>query len=190
MNELDRIEAQMVSKLEVPIGKPAVLEMADLCIEDVLTLKTFFNLMFHSNPSVCFRASWVLETVSIQQLDRIEPIMADMMIHFSRLKIPSCQRHISRIIILLNKKTSKSSVKQAYLKLDLEPVVETLFSWLVNESTPVAVKANCMEALVGFIPKHVWIKDELLETTEYLSSRESVAFYGRLKKVRQMLKKV
>lgn len=183
------LESRIASKLEIPIGKSSVIEFSENCLQDPATLSVFFNLMTHANPSIGFRASWVLETVSLKNLNALLPILKDLLVLFPNLKIPACQRHLSRILILLNKKGTASPIKQLYLEQDLQPIVETLFSWLVEPTTPVAVKANCMEALTGFIPDFPWIKEELLETIDYLSSRETVAFFGRLKKVRPQLKR-
>lgn len=187
MNESIGIEEEMVSKLEQPIGKQKVLEMAAICVDDENVLKVFFKLMFHTDPLICFRAAWVLETTAILNEAAIQVILPEFIDKFPSITNLSCKRHITRIIIVLNKQSVDAPVYKNYRNFNLDKVVDALFLWLVDENTPVAVKANCMEALTGFINTHTWVKDELIATVDYLSCRESVAFYGRLKKIRRYL---
>lgn len=183
-------EEALIAELSQPTNKQAINRLAKLCVYDVSFLNRLFALSFHSNASISFRATWVLETTALSKLISLEPILNKFLERFPEYKGTSCQRHVSRIIILLNKEKVESILKDTYLKADLQVIVDTLFSWLLEPKGPVAVKANCMEALAGMVPIFPWIKEELLDTIDYLRDRESVAFFGRAKRVLPKLKKL
>ena len=71
---------------------------------------------------------------------------------------------------------------------DTDLLVETVFSWIIDEQVPVAVKSQCLSVLGNLHQKHPWIKEELLQTMDFLIDKESIAFYAKVKQIRKQLK--
>lgn len=71
---------------------------------------------------------------------------------------------------------------------DTENLVEATFQWLIDEQVPVAIKSHCLNILANFTTIHPWIKEELLQTMDYLVDKESIAFFAKVKQIRKQLK--
>ena len=73
---------------------------------------------------------------------------------------------------------------------DTNGFVEAVFAWLIDENIPVAVKSHCLNILANLISKHQWIKEELIDTMEFLVDKESIAFFAKVKQIRKQLKSI
>lgn len=178
----------ILETLSKPMGKNEAVKLSLFCVSNETALRYLYKCCFHPDATVCFRATWAIETTALRNLSVFEPILDEFVGNFKAFKHVSCLRHVSRVIILLNKEKANAPIKDTYLKLDLQEVSYILFEWLVEPDIPVAVKANCMEALAGLAFRFPEIKDELLETIEYLRDRESIAFFARAKRILPLLK--
>ncbi len=101
----------------------------------------------------------------------------------------SCQRHFTKI--MANVTATKNKVSYSLIvKTDaFEHVVETTFAWLIDEKTPVAVQANCLDILYNLSEQYGWIKDELASQTEFLLRNGSAAMQSRGKRILRKLNK-
>lgn len=99
----------------------------------------------------------------------------------------SVMRHYSKMIALLTGKNVNPIYLTALTKVNFEPVIETLFMWLVAERTLVASKVHCMQALANLSKRFNWITEELMQTIIHLESKESIAFFARAKVVKKTL---
>ncbi|RZL13754.1 MAG: hypothetical protein EOO89_17025 [Pedobacter sp.] len=147
------------------------------------------DITFHKKDKIAFRAAWILEYICIEQPHKCAEALPYFTERFSEQNNLSAMRHYTKIMCHITAPRSPQIVKHVLNDLDTTTVVETMFTWLIDPATPVAVKANCMEALANLIPGHPWIKETLSESIEHLVDKESVAFFGRAKKVRQRLKR-
>jgi len=43
--------------------------------------------------------------------------------------------------------------------------------------------------LANLTTKHAWVKNELIETMEFLIDQESIAFFAKVKQIRKQLEK-
>ncbi|MNR33110.1 hypothetical protein D3C85_1507530 [compost metagenome] len=89
---------------------------------------------------------------------------------------------------LLSKKNAPQEIKKILQEYSTEELVETTFAWLIDENVPVAIKSHCLNILANFSVKHPWIKEELLQTMDYLVDKESIAFFAKVKQIRKQLK--
>ncbi|MES2418679.1 MAG: hypothetical protein V4541_10870 [Bacteroidota bacterium] len=101
----------------------------------------------------------------------------------------SCRRHYSKILALITARKAPFAVKELINLYETDELVETTFNWLVDDQVPVAIKSHCLNILANLIPKHPWIKEELIQTMDFLIDIESIAFYAKVKQVRKQLKK-
>ena len=98
-------------------------------------------------------------------------------------------RHYTKIIALLTSKKADPVYKELAKAIDFEPVIEVLFTWLIDTEMLVATKVHCMQALANLVPRYDWIKDDLVQTIDYLTDKESIAFFARAKMVKKQLMK-
>ncbi|ETZ20704.1 hypothetical protein [Pedobacter sp. V48] len=172
------MEFQMVSNLT------GIIESNDLKIADLL------DISFHKKKEVAFRAAWMLEYLMTHKPDLFVGYMPELISLLAKQKNPSAMRHYAKIIALLTDRKAHNVYKDKAATTDFEPVIDILFTWLVDTEVLVATKVHCMQTLANLSPRYDWIKDELLETIDYLVDIESVAFFGRAKQIRRQLKKI
>lgn len=77
------------------------------------------------------------------------------------VKHPSCQRHYVKIITHLTNPRTNAAIKHKLASLNMEPVVEQCFDWMINPKVKIAVKAFAAEALFNLSFRYPWIKEEL-----------------------------
>lgn len=157
----------------------SIMEGNDLKVTDLL------DVSFHQKKEIAFRAAWMLEYVVTYRPLQFYPHVERFLSLLPEQKNLSAMRHYAKIIVLITERKSSLSYKEALTRVDLEPVIEVLFTWLVDPETPVAVKVHCMQGLANLTADYQWIKDDLLETIEYLVDIESIAFFARARMVKK-----
>ncbi|SIT73739.1 hypothetical protein [Pontibacter indicus] len=178
-------EEELLQKLSQPLGKLQIQELAAKTNSGKLSVQQL--LVFSSSPkdrSVAFRAAWVLEYVAYTFPKQFLPYLPAFVDKLPAQHNQSCQRHYSKILMCCANPDANPLYKAAWRALpDREPVVETMFEWLINPRTPVAVKVNCLDVLVYLQPEFPWVKDELLAQTEFLMKDGSPAMLSRGKRI-------
>jgi hypothetical protein len=132
---------------------------------------------------LAFHAAWVLEHVFLAGTSP-EQDWQYFFEHYGEQKNRSCQRHFTKIAIyFFNRVPTVAGV-------DLEGVIERTIEWLADPSTPVAVKANCIDILFALRGKEVWLTEELTFQLEFiLQYGTSAALQSRTKKFLAKLRK-
>ncbi|WP_316794057.1 hypothetical protein [Pedobacter frigoris] len=178
---------ELIARLDTPMkfqmvaNSMAIIENNDLDIRDLL------EISFHKKKEIAFRAAWMLEYMMSNKPASFLPYIADLLKLLPEQKNPSAMRHYVKIIALLTAKNAISEYRDAIKQIDFESVIEVLFTWLVEPEMLVATKVHCMQSLANLSPRYDWIKEELLETIDYLIDIESVAFFARAKMVKKQL---
>ncbi len=149
-------------------------------------VKEVIDAAFHEKHEIAFHSAWILERIYLQKIDEFLPQATYFLDRFSEQIDPSAQRHFAKLLSLMTDKKASIEIKIIVYNYDFEKLVETLFSWLIGK-VAVAVKVYCVSALANLSAKHTWVKEELLQTIDYLTDKESIAFYARAKKVRKQL---
>lgn len=166
--------------------------VADLIKSQTFSAEELLDYTFHPEHTISFRSAWLLEFMANTSPTTFVSIF-DAFIHsFPKQKNLSAQRHFSRIMILIQEEKAPLLYKEQIAKLEIdqkETLVSTLFDWLIRSDTPVAVKANCMEALVYFCYDFDWIAEEMNHQLDLLMDLGSPALTGRGKIVRKKLAK-
>jgi len=99
----------------------------------------------------------------------------------------SALRHYVKVLAFMTKKNASAEMKEVINNYNTNALIEMVFSWLIDEKIPVAVKSHCLNILANLNVKHSWIKDELFETMDFLIDKESIAFFAKVKQVRKQL---
>lgn len=176
-----RIDAPV--KFQMVANSTALIENNDLKIDDL------FDISFHKKKEIAFRAAWMLEYIMTHRPVQFSSHVERLFDLLPGQKNPSAMRHYAKMVVLLTDRKADPIYKEMVANLNFEPVIEVLFTWLVDPEMLVASKVHCMQALANLTIKYDWIKEDLLETVDYLMGIESIAFFARAKMVKKQLKR-
>ena len=177
-----RLDAPM--KFQMVANSTAILESHDLDINDLL------EISFHKKKEIAFRAAWMLEYLMTHKPAYFSPFVPRLLELLPEQKNHSAMRHYTKIVALLTDKKADPVYQDLAAHLNFEPVIEVLFSWLIDTEMLVATKVHCMQSLANLVPRYDWIKDDLEQTIDYLTDIESIAFFARAKMVKKQLKRI
>ena len=170
--------------IKVPIGKIKVEELAS---NETYSAKYLMDLSFDRDEQIGFRAAWILERVYSNHQERFLPY-----VNYFLEKLPtqhnlSALRHYVKIMAYMTNRKANTEIKSIINSYDTTQILEVVFAWLIDEKIPVAVKSHCLNILANLVPKHNWIRNELIETMEFLADKESIAFFAKVKQIRKQL---
>jgi hypothetical protein len=80
-------------------------------------------------------------------------------------------------------KKATASIRQRLEAINLEPVVEKLFDWLIDPKVLIAVKVFASDALFNMRSRYPWISEELKEQLKFLMRDGSAAIQTRGRKL-------
>ena len=164
--------------------------VADLVHSQEFSPEELFELTFHPDLTIGFRAAWILEYTAAHAAENFEEILEAFLSAFPKQKNLSAQRHFSNIILRLLEKKAPEGYKirmEALSEAQKEELVAALFDWLILPKTPVAVKANCLDALAYFCGDFDWIQEELEQQIDQHHHSGSPALIARGKMVQRRL---
>ena len=180
---------ELVKQISATIGKARVIELTKTIREQNFALRDLIDITFHPNKNIAFRASWILENVL---LDDVESYVADInhiTDRFVDVSYPSSQRHYGNIIMRITSPKAPQNIKEHIKHIDLNPVIEHLFEWLIDPEVKIAVKSCAAEALFNMRQQYNWINEELKEQLQYLMRDGTAAIQARGKKLLKMMNK-
>ena len=177
----------LLAILKLTLSKKRVEELAIIIVDSKFSIKELIDLTFDSDDQVGFRASWILETVYINNSTCFIPHITYFLTKFHEQFNLSSRRHFGKILALMTAKKAPVYIAETIRMYETDKLVETVFSWLIDEKVPVAVKSHCLNILANLSAKNDWIKPELIETMEFLVDKESIAFYAKVNQIRKQL---
>jgi hypothetical protein len=80
-------------------------------------------------------------------------------------------------------KNSPQIIQQKLQQLDLEPVVEQCFDWMIDAKVKIAVKVFASEAIFNLRNRYPWIKEELTNQVKFLMRNGPPAIQSRGRKL-------
>jgi len=178
----------LLATIKTTLQKTKVNELTKIAAANKFSIKDLIDLTFHDEQQVAFRAAWILENIYISYPGLFLPVAVYFLDRFVAQSNLSCRRHYGKILALMTSKKASSTVKEIIKNYQTDQIVDTVFSWLINEKEPVAIKSHCLAILANLNIKHPWIKEELLVTMDFLIDKESIAFYAKAKQIRKQLK--
>lgn len=182
------MKAQLIAAIKTTLSKGKVELLAQIAAKQQNAVKDIIDLTFHPEEQIGFRAAWILENVYLNDAVNFVPFTTYFLNNFSKQNNLSARRHFGKILALLTQKNALLQIKHILEQYQTDELVETTFAWLIDEEVPVAIKSHCLNILANFCAKHPWIKDELMQTMDYLVDKESIAFFAKVKQIRKQLK--
>ncbi|TKC01299.1 hypothetical protein [Pedobacter cryotolerans] len=170
------------------IAKKKVIELTAIALENDELFEQLLEFSFHPKPEVTFRAAWILENIYLANPQKFIPHLNWFLINFPQQQNSSARRNFAKILALITKKNAQKEIKEIVQQFKTDDIVETVFAWLIDDEVAVAIKSHCLNILANLSTKHNWIKDELLQTMNFLVDKESIAFYAKVKQIKKQLK--
>lgn len=180
---------ELLEQIQTTLQKHKIESLAAIALQNKWQVKDIIDLTFHADQKIGFRAAWILENIFVKYTDAFMPHITYFLDVFSKQDNLSARRHFAKILALITNKRQSKAVKAILENYNAEPLLETVFAWLIDDSTPVAIKSHCLNILANLSIKYSWVKDELINTMDYLIDKESIAFFAKAKQIRKQLKK-
>ena len=167
--------------------KSRVVKLSAILQKQHFSLRDLIDITFSRDKNIAFRAAWILENLFLQ---KPESYLNDMGYLLSRVKSvtnPSCKRHYAKIIMHITSPKSPVAIQQELSEIDLEPVVEQLFDWLIDPKVLIAVKVFAAQALFNLRNRYNWLTEELASQIQFLMRNGSAAIQSRGRKLLSQL---
>jgi hypothetical protein len=180
-------QVDLLKQISGTIGKLKVLELTRILKERQFALRDLIDLTFYPDKNIAFRAAWILENVFLQNPALYEPDLEYLVSRIKYVKNDSCKRHYAKIMMHITGKKAPATIQQKLNELDLEPVVEQCFDWMIDPKVLVAVKVFAGEALFNMRHRYPWITEELANQINFLMRNGTAAMQSRGKKLLSQL---
>lgn len=178
---------ELIKELNVTMVKSRVIKLSAVLQKQHFSLRDLIDITFSQDKNVAFRAAWVLENLFLQ---KPHSYLTDLDYLLSRIKDvtnPSCKRHYAKIAMHLTSPKAPESIQQKLAEIDLEPVVEQLFDWMINPKVLIAVKVFAAQALFNLRNRYTWLTEELANQIQFLMRNGSAAIQSRGRKLLSQL---
>jgi hypothetical protein len=176
-------KTELVKQINATIGKIKVLELGRILNEQQFNLRDLIAVTFYHDKDIAFRATWLLENVFLQNPETYLPELEYLLSGITYVKHPGPQRHYAKIVMHVTEDSAPQIIKDKVKEIDLEPVVEQLFDWIINPKVKIAVKAFAAEALFNLRHRYPWVKEELANQLQFLMRDGSAAIQVKGKKL-------
>jgi hypothetical protein len=180
-------QTELIKQITNNIGKVKVLGLSKILHENRFDLRDLIAITFHHNKDVAFRATWLLENVFLDNPETYLPELDFLLSGITKVKHPGPQRHYAKIVMHITEPSAPKIIKDKVRQLDMEPVVEQLFEWMITPKVKIAVKAFAAEALFNMKDRYPWVKDELAQQLQFLMRDGTAAIQSKGKKLLQQL---
>ncbi|WP_412465476.1 hypothetical protein [Pedobacter sp. KLB.chiD] len=177
----------LLENIKTTLQKSKVEKLAAIASADSFSVKDLIDLSFYHEEQIGFRAAWILENVFTKHEQRFLPHALYFLEKFPQQSNLSALRHYVKILALMTRKNASTAMRKIFAVYDTGYLVEVVFAWLIDDKIPVAIKSHCLNILANLTVKHSWVKEELLQTMDFLADKESIAFFAKVKQIRKQL---
>jgi len=174
---------ELIKKITRTIGKNRVLELTRLLKEHDFALRDLIDITFYPDRAIAFHAAWILENAFLQDQKKCVDDLEYLLSRIKEIKHESCQRHYAKIAMHVTGKKAPGVIREKVLSLDIEPVVEQCFDWMIDPDVKIAVKCFAGEALFNLRNRYPWIKEELANQLQFLMRNGTAAIQSRGRKL-------
>jgi hypothetical protein len=174
---------ELIKEISVTMVKSRVIKLSAILQKQQFSLRDLIDITFNPDKDVAFRAAWILENLFLQ---KPESYMQDVDYLLSRIKDvanPSCKRHYAKMVTHITSPKSPEDIRHKLAEIDLEPVVEQLFDWMIDPKVLIAVKVFAAQALFNLRNRYEWLTEELANQIQFLMRDGSAAIQSRGRKL-------
>lgn len=178
---------ELIKEISNSISKLKVVKLSAILKKEQFNLRDLIDITFHEDHGIAFRAAWLLENLFLQKPELYVDHLEYLISRIGEVKNSSCKRHYAKIMMHVTDKKGHPAIKQKLSEIDLEPVVEQFFDWIIDPKILIAVKVFAAEAMFNVRDRYPWIKDELAEQLRFLMRDGTAAIQTRGKKLLALL---
>lgn len=174
---------ELVDSIKSRIGKLKVIKLSEILQKERFSVRNLIDITFNEDRDIAFRAAWLLENLFLQKPGEYVDELKYLISRIKDIKHASCKRHYAKILMHITAPKAAKAVREELGSIDLEPVVEQFFDWLIDPKILVAVKVFAAEALFNIRARYPWIADELKDQVKFLMRDGSPAIQSRGRKL-------
>ncbi|MBL4679058.1 MAG: hypothetical protein JKY70_23125 [Mucilaginibacter sp.] len=156
--------------------------------EENFDINQLIDLTFHKDEQIGFRAAWLLDTTLNADPEKYVGNLPYFIARMVNVTNPSCKRHYTRVVLFFTDKKAPEIIRKKIAAIDMEPVVEKCFDWMIDPKVKVAVKAFAAEVVYNLSPRYDWIKEELVNQLQFMMRDGTAAIQVRGKKLLASIK--
>ena len=178
---------ELIKEISITMVKSRVIRLSAILQKQHFSLRDLIDITFNQDKNIAFRAAWILENLFLQ---KPESYLHDLSYLLSRIKDvtnPSCKRHYAKIVMHITSPKSPADIQKKLAEIDLEPVVEQLFDWMIDPKVLIAVKVFAAQALFNLRNRYNWLTEELVNQIQFLMRNGSAAIQSRGRKLLSQL---
>jgi len=174
---------ELVKEISKTLVKIKVEKLTAIMEQQNFALRDLINITFYPDKNIAFRAAWILENLFLKNpgtyLDDLDYLISRV----SEVEYPSCKRHYAKILMHITAPKTPASIREKLDEIDLAPIVEQFFDWLIDPKILIAVKVFAAQTLFNMRQRYPWIKEELAEQLKFLMRDGTAAIQSRGKKL-------
>ena len=174
---------EIIKQLTTSMGKTTVVELSKKLKKQNFAFRDVIDLTFHPDKQVAFRAAWLMDTMYFDDplfyLNDIDYLLQQI----PNITYPASKRHYPRITLNLTSPKAPTAIKDKLASIDMEPVVEHFFDWMIDPKVKVAVKVFVTEVLFNLRERYPWVNEELASQIQYLMRDGSAAIQSTGKRL-------
>ena len=179
---------ELIKEISTTMTKTKVVKLSTIIQKQQFALKDLIDITFHPDKNIAFRAAWVLENLFLQKPESYIDNLEYLISRVADVGNPSCKRHYAKILMHITSPKAPLIIRQKLAEIDLEPIVEQLFDWLIDPKVLIAVKVFAAETLFNMCERYDWIAEELTNQVRFLMRDGTAAIQSRGRKLLGKLK--
>lgn len=174
---------ELINEISKTIEKVKVVKLTAILKKQNFSLHDLINITFHEDKNVAFRAAWLLENLFLQNPEIYVDELEYLIQKIKEVKHPSCKRHYAKIMMHISMPRANVAIKEKLTEINLEPVAEQFFDWMIDPKVLIAVKVFVAQTLFNLRYRYPWINEELAEQLKFLMRNGTAAIQSRGKKL-------
>ena len=179
---------ELIKEISTTMVKTKVVKLSAIIQKQQFSIHDLIDITFHPDKNIAFRAAWILENLFLQKPESYIENLEYLISRIKDVDNPSCKRHYAKVLMHITAPKAPASIRQKLAEIDLEPVVEQLFDWLIDPKILIAVKVFAAEALFNMRSRYDWIAEELSNQVRFLMRDGTAAIQSRGRKILSKLK--
>lgn len=178
---------ELVKEISKTLVKTKVEKLTAILEQQNFALRDLINITFYPDKNIAFRAAWILENLFIKNPEAYSGDLDYLVSRIKDVNYSSCKRHYAKIMMHITAPKAPASIREKLDAIDLAPIVEQFFDWLIDPKILIAVKVFAAQALFNMRQRYPWINEELAELLKFLIRDGTAAIQSRGKKLLSQL---
>lgn len=183
----------LIQRLDFAMTKKDVVAIAEAFLECEVYPNEVLTIAVEAKGTTAFHAAWVLENMLVAIPEALDYYLPEIVTQLPATTNASVQRHLLKLTAIgikrIIKRETSRTMEREFWKMNLEPLEESCFLWLVDCNSKPAVKVHCMEILYLLSYRQKWIAEELPHVIESQMNISGPAIAARGKEVLKSLSK-